>query len=230
MARYYSLNEVIACIQDPMSIPGPVDDFDEWSEDEFDGYVENREDQENEDGRKEGSDVSKEVEEHRDYEDEGSKEMTNGQGEKDSEENEEDRNEETEVNVESANEEEEELHLPPYSLTSGCNVNIVDGTPLQFFRMLVDDDILSHVVEQTRIYAGDYIEAHQEQLGARSRVHGWCREPFTLEELKKFLALIIVMGLVNLPTLEDHWVTTWPYCSQAFSRVSICTENKWHKT
>ncbi|CAI8029910.1 PiggyBac transposable element-derived protein 4, partial [Geodia barretti] len=27
------------------------------------------------------------------------------------------------------------------------------------------------------------------------------------------------MGLVNLPTIEDHWVTTWPYSSEACSKV-----------
>ena len=64
-----------------------------------------------------------------------------------------------------------------------------------------------------------YITSHD--LSPRSRVHGWSREPFTREELLKFISLIIVMGLVNLPTLEDHWMTTWPYSSQTCTKAII---------
>ena len=109
--------------------------------------------------------------------------------------------------------------LPPYSLTPGCNYPCDNATPLEFFRMLLTDDILDNIVTQTNLYASQYISTHN--LPPRSRVHGWSREPFTTEELQKFISLVIIMGLVNLPSLEDHWVTTWPYCSQTCSKVCI---------
>ena len=39
------MDEVVASMQDLMSIPGPVDDEDGWSEDEFDGYIDDGDDE-----------------------------------------------------------------------------------------------------------------------------------------------------------------------------------------
>ena len=115
-----------------------------------------------------------------------------------------------------------ESDIPEYSLSVGCNYSCNDATPLELFKMLLTDDILDKIVEQTNLYARQYITSHD--LSPRSRVHGWSREPFTREELLKFISLIIVMGLVNLPTLEDHWMTTWPYSSQTCTKV--CNHNR----
>ena len=109
--------------------------------------------------------------------------------------------------------------LPAYSFTPGCNYSCDNATPLDSFRMLLTDDILDNIVTQTNLYAAQYISTHN--LPPRSRVHGWSREPFTREELQKFIVLVIIMGLVNLPTIEDHLVTTWPYSSEACSKVCI---------
>ena len=95
-----------------------------------------------------------------------------------------------------------ESDIPEYSLSVGCNYSCNDATPLELFKMLLTDDILDKIVEQTNLYARQYITSHD--LSPRSRVHGWSREPFTREELLKFISLIIVMGLVNLPTLDDN--------------------------
>ena len=94
--------------------------------------------------------------------------------------------------------------------------------------MLLTDDVLDNIVTQTNLYASQYTLTHN--LLPRSRVHGWSREPFTQEELQKFIALIIVMGLVNLLTLEDHCVTTWPYSSEACSKVGTQIGNTYKKS
>ena len=107
--------------------------------------------------------------------------------------------------------------LPPYSNTPGCNYPCGTATPLDVFRMLVTNDVLDSIVTHTNLYASQYIASHN--LPPRLRVHNWSREPFTREELQKFIALVIIMGLVNLPTLEDYWVTTWPYSCQTCSKV-----------
>jgi hypothetical protein len=105
--------------------------------------------------------------------------------------------------------------IPEYTFLPGCNPPRPDATPLE---MLLTDSILDKIVEQTNLYASQYISSHD--LPPRSRVHSWTKEPFTRDELHKFLSLIIVMDLVNLPTVEDHWSTTWPYSSLACSKVS----------
>ena len=108
--------------------------------------------------------------------------------------------------------------IPEYTFLPGCNPPRPDATPLELFKMILTDSILDKIVEQTNLYASQYISSHD--LPPRSRVHSWTKEPFTRDELHKFLSLIIVMGLVNLPTVEDHWSTTWPYSSLACSKVS----------
>jgi hypothetical protein len=153
-------------------IPGPAVDEDEWSDDEFEGYVDNT-DGEPQCKYIESTDVGKECD----------------MGE-----------------------------IPEYSLSPGINHQCSDAvTPLEIYKMLLTDDILDQIVKQTILYADQYITSHP--VLPHSRVHGWSRETFTREELQKFISLITVMGLVNLPTLEDHWVTTWPYSSQTCSKV-----------
>ena len=44
-SRLLSIDEVVASMHDMMAIPGPTED-DEWSDDEFDGYVESDADSE----------------------------------------------------------------------------------------------------------------------------------------------------------------------------------------
>ena len=159
-------------------IPGPAVDEEEWSDDEFEGYVDNTD---GEPQCKETKDV------------ESTAELDVGK--------------ECEVRG-----------IPEYSQLPGINHQCSDAvTPLEIYNMLLTDDILDQIVKQTILYADQYTTSHP--VLPHSRVHGWSREPFTREELQKFISLIIVMGLVNLPTLEDHWVTTWPYSSQTCSKV-----------
>ena len=62
--------------------------------------------------------------------------------------------------------------------------------------------MLDNIVQQTNLYASQYADTHT--ITPRSRVQQWSRQEFDRDELKKFLALVIIMGLVNLPTMEDH--------------------------
>ena len=58
-----------------------------------------------------------------------------------------------------------------------------------------------------------YAEKHIRELEAsgkltqRSRFAKWC--PITVYELYGFLAIILNMGLIVLPELEDYWKTSW---------------------
>ena len=116
---------------------------------------------------------------------------------------------------------EGESGFPNFACTPGCTQPIGDGSPLHFFRMMVTDEMLDEVVAQTHLYATQFINAHT--ISTRSRVQQWSRQDFARDELNRFLSLIIIMGLVNLPQLEDHWVTSWPYSNQACSKVCVYT-------
>ena len=75
------------------------------------------------------------------------------------------------------------------------------------------------VVDQTNKYADQFLASSHGQLGDRSRVHDWKKSPHNLNELKKFIALVTVMGMVQLPLIEQAWSTKWPFASTAFSSV-----------
>ena len=93
------------------------------------------------------------------------------------------------------------------------------ASPLQFFQQMVTLEMLEQIVEQTNLYAQQYMES--TNLPPHSRAHGWSRATFDTAELKKFLATTITMGLISYPELEDYWSTCWPYATSAFSKVSV---------
>ena len=83
----------------------------------------------------------------------------------------------------------------------------------------VSDQMLDNIVEQTNLYAQQYMES--TNLPPNSRAHGWSHSPFNRAELKKFLAMTITMGIVSYPEMEDYWSTSWPYATPAFSKVCV---------
>ena len=62
--------------------------------------------------------------------------------------------------------------------------------------------------------------ATANRLTPRSRFVDW--KPVTMEEMEGFFAVILNMGLIQLPELEAYWSTRWtgqiPYFGMVFSR------------
>ena len=135
--RLFSLDEVVA----ELDIPGPVVDDEDWSEDEFEGYV-GEPDGQQEEGKEGGSD-------------DGQKESEGESGDR--------------LEIGGECEVGEASNLPPYSHTPGCNYPCDNATPLDFFSVLLTDDILDSILTQTNLYADQYISTHN--LTPRSRVH-----------------------------------------------------------
>ena len=107
--------------------------------------------------------------------------------------------------------------IPNFEQPVGCAEDMTGASPLQFFQQMVTTEMLEQIVEQTNLYAAQYME--NTSLPPHSRAHGWSRATFDTAELKKFLAMTITMGLVSYPELEDYWSTSWPYATSAFSKV-----------
>ena len=112
--------------------------------------------------------------------------------------------------------------IPDFQQPTGPSVDMTDKSPLDFFKLLVNNAMLDHIVEQTNLYAQQYIDT--TTLPPHSCVHGWNKEVHDRDELKKCLAMIITMGLVDYPHVEDYWATYWPYATPTFSKVP------WHYT
>ena len=68
-------------------------------------------------------------------------------------------------------------------------------------------------------YASERIEKLRAEgkLGPRSRLLKWT--PVTITELEGFLAIVINMGIVSVPAVEDYWKTSWISEVPFFSRV-----------
>ena len=100
--------------------------------------------------------------------------------------------------------------LPEFVGTPGCTHDMTNKYPIDFFQLLITTEMLEAIVEQTNLCAQQFMDSHE--LTRRSRVQQWPRSPHDVAELKKFLALVIIMGLVSYPSTEDCWVTSWPFC------------------
>ena len=94
---------------------------------------------------------------------------------------------------------------------------MTDKSPIDFFQLLIPDDLLQVVVDETNRFAQQYINA--TELSRFSRVRLWEKTAHTLAEMKKFLALVITMGFVVLPQIEDAWSTKWPFAMTTFSSI-----------
>ena len=113
---------------------------------------------------------------------------------------------------------EEALHIPIYTQQPGMRADIGEGRPIDFFRLFISATMLQHIVASTNMFADQYHENHD--LSPCSRVREWRKVPHTLAELLKFIAVILTMSLVHFPQIENHWSTSWPYATDAFSSVS----------
>lgn len=107
--------------------------------------------------------------------------------------------------------------LPEYQGRSGCTVDMTNKTPVDFFRLLLTDQMLEQIVQQTNLYAQQFLDS--STLPPRSRANLWEKKQHNLAELRKFLALVIVMGIIHFPSVEDYWVTSWPFSNNTFSDV-----------
>ena len=58
-------------------------------------------------------------------------------------------------------------------------------------------------------YAANRIQALRDanQLKPKSRFASW--HPVGMEEMRAFFAIILTMGLLDIPTLEGYWSTSW---------------------
>lgn len=73
----------------------------------------------------------------------------------------------------------------------------VGALPIDYFHLLIPDPFLATIVDETNRYA----EQQQEQ--SRKRDAQW--KPVTLEEVKLFLAIGIMMGIHKLPRQKLYW-------------------------
>ena len=80
---------------------------------------------------------------------------------------------------------------------------------------MIDKGILQHVVDQTNLSA----DLASHDLAPHSGISCWRKTSHDITELKRFLVLVLIMGLVHLPQIEHYWYVSWPYCFPVLSNV-----------
>lgn len=91
-------------------------------------------------------------------------------------------------------------------------------SPLEIFELFLNDTDYENISQETNEYANQFINSMT--LKEKSRFHKW-KDTTTLE-IKKFLALIIAMGLVSQIDVSEYWtvnpVTATPFFPSVMSR------------
>ena len=108
--------------------------------------------------------------------------------------------------------------LPEYTLQPGCAVHVEGNRPLDYFSLLVTEDMLQNTVTQTNLHAQLYIA--NNDIPPHSRVRRWSKSLFDVDELRRFFAIVILMGLVRYPQIDSHWAVLWPFTNTHCSTVS----------
>ena len=102
-----------------------------------------------------------------------------------------------------------------FTVDNQIHVDTTDSTPYDFFHLFVDDDILSHIVIETNRFAEQFIQGNE--IRRRSRVNHWT--PTNKEEMKQFIGLTILMGIIHKPTVESYWSMDPLYTTPVFKAI-----------
>lgn len=96
----------------------------------------------------------------------------------------------------------------PFTRIPGFQVNLNNTkTPIDYFKLFLTDEVINLMVTETNRTAHQTISARR--LSRRSRLRDWV--PTTAAEMKKFLGLLLYMGLVSLPRISDYWSSSTLY-------------------
>jgi len=101
----------------------------------------------------------------------------------------------------------EQVDHPPNvpKFTSECQVNATlpeSLTPLDCLSLFFDDKFYTILVTETNRYAKQHRE-NNEQLPKYSRAQKW--KDVTIEEMKEFLGLYFLTGVIRKPELNQYW-------------------------
>ncbi|XP_067949792.1 piggyBac transposable element-derived protein 4-like [Watersipora subatra] len=99
--------------------------------------------------------------------------------------------------------------VPDFTVRQPGFTNIPDDrvTPLQFFELFITTALISTMVRETNRYVAGYI-ASLGSLKPDSRFRRW--KDCTAEEMRKYIALRINMGIVKKKNTYDYWKKKFP--------------------
>ena len=88
-----------------------------------------------------------------------------------------------------------------FTANAGVQIDATElQSPLDCFSVFFDEDVWKFLVEHTNQYATAYLA--NKVLKKRSLYINW--KPVTVNEMKAFVAMILNMGIIQLPDLKDY--------------------------
>lgn len=89
----------------------------------------------------------------------------------------------------------------PFTGNPGVQVQTVEFEPYDYFALFINDDLLNCFITESNRYANDFIA--EGNLRRRSRANDWF--PTNKKEMKEFLGLLFLMGIIHKPTIHMYW-------------------------
>ena len=92
-----------------------------------------------------------------------------------------------------------------------------DPTVLDFVELYLTQEMFTLLITESNRFAKQYISSVDETVRNNTYVGKW--EPVTVPEMKKFIGLTMLMGIVYKPTIHMYWSIDEIYSTPIFSDV-----------
>ena len=103
----------------------------------------------------------------------------------------------------------------PFSETPGLKEKPPnDALPLFFMKLFFTAQFWQLLVTETNRYATQYLAKFKDTLGPHARARAWT--PVTIPDMKTFIALYLLTGLIFKPQLQHYWSSDPLYSTPPF--------------
>ncbi|XP_064639800.1 piggyBac transposable element-derived protein 4-like [Lineus longissimus] len=108
-----------------------------------------------------------------------------------------------------------------FTAVPGLKANVADkDDQVQYFELFFDDDILAVIVEQTNLYAAQFIDERRGQEKRRSRYKQW--QDTNSDEIRVLLALLFLQGIIQKPDNQMYFSKRQSIATPFFSDIMLC--------
>lgn len=108
------------------------------------------------------------------------------------------------------------VNFPDYNIGATVTAIIENPTPVNIFGHFLDDEFWDYIVQETNRYAIQSVTSGEPPKD-KSRIKAWL--PTTANEMKKFVGVIICMGLCPLPEIDLYWSKNKLYENQLIKKA-----------
>jgi len=115
---------------------------------------------------------------------------------------------------------DQDLQIPQFTATPRIQVQLPNEPSAgDFMKLFLTDQLFGLLVTQTNLYASQYKRSNPN-LPRHPQANYWVDT--TRNEMKQFLALTLLMGIVKKPQLCDYWSTNALLKGSVFNSVMPC--------